>query len=1140
MATEITLDNRAALEPLFRPWDEPMRHRTPNPLKGGPAIVNPGRRPSLCPLVRAIRAEVAEFRRSRYAGVSDTTRRLLQYWFETEHLGTDEDGNEVPFRYHWAQREAMETIAYLYEVRGISNVASLLTEFGDGKLDDIALGIPPAEDRWAKYCAKVATGGGKTKIMSLVMVWSYFHRFFETGSTLPQHFVLIAPNITVYERLRSDFENGTIFERDPLIPEDWKQDFQMEVVLQEEAGGTATLGALYLTNIHRLYESRDDDKADPLTSSIFGPVVKKAKALDTGESLRKRIAAHPSFMVLNDEAHHLHDKDLAWSKAIDTLDQMSKTQGNAGVELQVDFTATPKHNDGQLFWHIVCDFPLGEAVDAGIVKVPVLGESDDLAKTPDPNMPFLDRYHTHLHLGYQLYEKSLDEWGKVRKPILFVMTEDTDSAKEVARYLSDEKLFPALGGKVLDVHTKVQGKLKKTTRNGQEIKEFVEGESNLKPEELRFLRELSRDLDAKDSPYRCVVSVLMLREGWDVKNVTTIVPLRAYSAKSGILPEQTLGRGLRRMLPNGDVPEKVVVVHHPAFKDLYEKELQQEGLDIAVLPIRDVFKESVTIFVDHETKPVEDLEIEIPLVSDSIETVAELSLSFDEVVQKFESSGWPKLPINSRGSDQISYIERQMFTDEIVSALKLDVGLLGSAVTAVSYFVQMLSRRCHLPNAHATLAPMVERFLSDYLFERKVDLYSGVVDHRMRDADVKQYVLGVFAGLILGKTIQKKTRKRLSRGMRLSTWKPYQATSTPDRPAVPCRKTMFNLVPCANDFEQSFADFCQHASDVTAFAKNAGPQKLRIDYLRPGGNIAFYEPDFFAIASDGTHLLVELKGKTDELVPLKAAAAQEWCRAASKHAHWRYLYVPYHVFQNSPSATMGELERASLPALTELDREKKTLQAALPLDAETALAEAKGRLRHFVDAAGFQRIPKEFERLMRQAVETFDFNVSTRQPTFGSVLQPLIPPLDDLSIRILESSLRPRVPAGPQDVDVFFNPYLSSLSPKQLSVLEKNQRYLRQNLIEGRSIQRLGTLLFCLTYAQTWQCQDEGVWKVVRELFSQPEYQLLFDVLKPVNDDRNSFVAHEGELTDKDAAEKKLTEWIGCICVMADLASEPA
>ena len=124
------------------------------------------------------------------------------------------------FHCHWAQREAIETIIYLYELRNVRNVAELLFEFGDNQLQDIALGIPPDEDRWGKYCAKIATGGGKTKVMSLAIVWSYFHSRYEANSALAQHFVVIAPNLTVYERLKDDFENNAIFYRDPLLPED--------------------------------------------------------------------------------------------------------------------------------------------------------------------------------------------------------------------------------------------------------------------------------------------------------------------------------------------------------------------------------------------------------------------------------------------------------------------------------------------------------------------------------------------------------------------------------------------------------------------------------------------------------------------------------------------------------------------------------------------------------------------------------------------------------------------------------------------------------------------------------------------------------------------------------------------------------
>ena len=107
MAFEITERNASALEPLFKPWEEPTLHRLPNPQKGEAAIIQPGRRPSKCPLVRSIRAQVDGWWRGRYAGVSDTSRTLMNFWFNTEHQINDEDGNSIPFGYDWALREGI-------------------------------------------------------------------------------------------------------------------------------------------------------------------------------------------------------------------------------------------------------------------------------------------------------------------------------------------------------------------------------------------------------------------------------------------------------------------------------------------------------------------------------------------------------------------------------------------------------------------------------------------------------------------------------------------------------------------------------------------------------------------------------------------------------------------------------------------------------------------------------------------------------------------------------------------------------------------------------------------------------------------------------------------------------------------------
>ena len=1140
MAFEVTEKNASALEPLFKPWEEPTLHRLPNPQHGKPAIIAPGRRPSKVPLVRSIRAVVDAWRLGGYAGVSETSRTLLNYWFHNEHVVKNELGEEVPFHYHWAQREAIETFIYLYELRRVRSVAELL-DFDNDLLADLALNIPPEQDRWAKYCAKIATGAGKTKIMTLAIVWSYFHSVYEPESDLARHFVIIAPNLTVYERLKDDFENSAIFYKDPLIPEEWRSDFQMEVVLQDEPGGTTSTGTIYLTNIHRLYPSRDNqqDEDDETVSAIFGPPVVRGRALDTGESLRQRIAAHPRLMVLNDEAHHLHDPDLAWNRAIEALHEESLNRGNKGLCQQLDFTATPKHNDGSLFEHIVVDFPLGEAVDAGIVKVPVLGESEELRVLGDKKTPAHERYAMHLQLGYQRYAKTYEELGKVRKPILFVMTEDARAANEIADYL-DSDAFPLLKGRVLNIHTRLKGRIKTVTRGGREFKEFVENETAMKPEDLRALREMSRELDSPDSKFRCVVSVMMLREGWDVRNVTTIVPLRPYSAKSGILPEQTLGRGLRRMFPLGDTPEMVTVIEHPAFRKLYEAELAQEGLDIAVLPVRETFKQSVTIFVDRERKPIEKLEIEYPIISDAIDTTSELEgLTFKEVRDYFRSNFQP-LPIGKKKEGPIEYKERHLFTDEIVATMELDAGLLNTAWSAPAYFAKMLGRACRISNAHQELTPLIEQFISKVLFERPVDLYSGEVDHRMREMDVLEHVRATFTPLILSKTVRRHKRKRISRGHRLSTWKPYQATSNDKRPAMPADRTMFNLVPCDNEFELAFTKFLDDAQDVVAFAKNAGPQKLMIDYLKPDGHRALYVPDFFVRAEDGTYYLVELKGRPDDLVPLKAAAAVEWCKSASTKAHkWQYLYIPYHLFSESAPASIGELARASKPSLKVLLQELKTKQAALPLEEATVRSKEEKLFNEALQNAGIGQPPNEIADIMRQSVLLLDHSIRSRHSTYAAAFQPLLGPLDEYSLRILEKFIKPTIPADRDRHEAFFNPDLSILShPKQRMQLEQNQKRLYFNLMYGRNMLRLGTLLFCLKYAQQGGWGIGGIWKAVQTAFSGHEFKEIYQLLNQVNDFRNTYVAHvDAPLSDEKEAWEAMYVWLKCLNKLATLVA---
>ncbi|MCG8508202.1 MAG: DEAD/DEAH box helicase family protein, partial [Rhodospirillales bacterium] len=308
--TEGIAINTAALEPLFAPWEEPYKHRVRD-RKGLPPEIKTYRRQSPIQMVNPLRAAVKEWRELNYYGASETTRELLTHWFERPHRLVGGTSEEFDFRYYFCQREAIETFIFLMEVRGIRSLSSLILEYGSPNAETEALGINPEDDEWVRYAFKLATGAGKTKCMSLAIVWSYFHALRESGSEMAKHFVIIAPNLTVFERLKEDFrpeEGGPdIFVTDPLIPPEWRGDWNFSVVLQDEASGTSTGGVLYLTNIHRLFEPRKGKKVEAETYEWAGPAVSKSKALETGAELRDRITSHKRIMVLNDEAHHVWD-----------------------------------------------------------------------------------------------------------------------------------------------------------------------------------------------------------------------------------------------------------------------------------------------------------------------------------------------------------------------------------------------------------------------------------------------------------------------------------------------------------------------------------------------------------------------------------------------------------------------------------------------------------------------------------------------------------------------------------------------------------------------------------------------------------------------------------------------------------------
>ncbi len=871
----------------------------------------------LPPLVANIREEVDAWRETGYPGSSATSLALLRWWFQTEHMVEQADRSLSEFRYYFAQREAVETVIWLHDVRKARDKFDLMRFDASGA---VSAGMFPED--WPRYVSKMATGTGKTKVLSLLIAWSYFHKLYEPDSTLARNMLLIAPNIIVLDRLRADFDGLKIFFNDPVLPDNgfdgrnWRDDFQITLHIQDEVRIVRPVGNLFLTNIHRVYlgdvkePSPDDDDLRDYFLSPFGPKP-VGKTTDSQTDLGEIVREIDELAVFNDEAHHVHDERMAWFKSIQDIHHRM-LQKDGRLSLQIDVTATPKHDNGAIFVQTVSDYPLVEAIFQNVVKHPTLPDEASIARLQEqPSAIFEERYVDYLNLGIEEWRKNYTEHETTgKKAVLFVMVDDTKNCDQVGAYL--ERAAPELERKVLVIHTKQNG-------------EISEAASGKKKEELEVLRNASNAIDGWDSRYRAIVSVLMLKEGWDVRNVTTIVGLRAYTSKSNILPEQTLGRGLRRMYPffspaaeaaggGSDQPEYVSVMGTHAFMEFVQT-IQSEGVEFERKPMGKGAigrEQSLVVEVDAENqdKDLDALDIAIPKLSRRFNREYKDLADLDP--STFGNAPLPLKPFTPEETREIVF--KTMLDGEIHHTIQLDG--LGPADhrSVVGFFSRQLLKELRLVGGYELLYPKVRDFLRNHLFvAAPVDLDAPVVLRNLAEPEAGKLVFDRFKAAINALTVKDGGSSRIEDTIRLRNTRPFRMQN---REYLPAKKSIFNkMVPEATGggFELRFGKFLDEAPDVASFAKNYLAVGFKIDYVRANGDLSNYVPDFLVKTPDGTVWVVETKGREELDLPQKMARLRQWCEeatAALKDAGgpaYRFAYVDQRGFESHRPASFAAL-----------------------------------------------------------------------------------------------------------------------------------------------------------------------------------------------------------------------------------------
>jgi len=824
------------------------------------------------PCVPALREAVKAWVAGGHKGITDTSRILLNYWFYTDHkLATG-----APFKYHRSQQEAMETLIFVWEFEKVRSRKALLERYAQD-LRDVRL---PPHDEFARYCVKMATGSGKTKVMSLAVAWQFFNAVREADEIAKDYaktFLILAPNVIVLERLKTDFAGARIFRSDPIIPRELEIFWEFDCVMRGEAEKAPAEGTLFLTNIQQFYERTDrnaDAEPDAMTAVLGSkPPTQKLELTDFGDRIALR-AGH--LMVVNDEAHHTHDEENEWNKTIRAL------HGKTPIAGQLDFSATPRFTKGAIFPWTISDYPLKQAILDNIVKRPMKG----IAKIAEAKSEYASvRYRGFLTAAVERWREYRDQLVALkRKPVLFVMMNDTDEADDVAAWLREKYPAEFGGDKTEVIHTDKSGEVSK--------------------KQLDEARKAVHDVDQTESPINAIVSVMMLREGWDVRNVTVVVGLRPYTAKANILPEQAIGRGLRLMFR--DVPvdftERVDIIGNQKFLDFVD---DLEKLEDLKLDTFEVGKEKLGIVTILPLDSRKEYDIGLPVLSPTLvrkktlaDEIAGLNvMSFQTILLPLSADDPRNKTFRYEGYDIIT-LQKEVERDYTIPDPQTSQEVIG-------YYSRRIAEAVKLPSQFAALAPKVREFFEQKAFGQTVDLSDPMVVKAMGTPVAHFVCVDVFSKALKKLTIAEQEPKLLEPERLLSTCPPFPWS----RVVLEDAKTVFNLVPCDNNFERDFAKFLHDANDVARFAKLPRPFGFAIDYTDGSMNLRSYYPDFVAVDKKGTRWLLETKGAETGEVAHKDVAATQWCANATQltGTKWEYLKVPQKDFETLQPSRLEHL-----------------------------------------------------------------------------------------------------------------------------------------------------------------------------------------------------------------------------------------
>jgi len=904
--------------------------------------------------------------------VTPTTEILLRYWFDPDF--TEQRG----FNFHKGQKQALLNTIYIHEVLKKDRVLDVYEMVNPQILIDNATMMQELSDdiyNHPKYCIKMATGTGKTWVFEALLIWQFLNAKHNPDlGNYTKNFLLVAPGLIVYERLLDaflgrqkdegvrDFDTSDFKQFEELfIPEEFRDEIygflQSSVAKKEEIGKKVVgEGVVAITNFHRLMGAEEsEDVPVPVNrleswSLPVSPGVSAGNSLDVLDNTSgdkhelEYLAKLPDLMVVNDEAHHIHKvskdgekSEVEWQKSLRFI-----STDKAAKFIQVDFSATPYNEissgGGKIYFpHIIVDFDLKHAIKDGLVKTLILDERKELTtetldfkaiRQGNVVVDLSEGQRAMIRAGIKklnILEKSFSKIADNNKsPKMLVMCEDTNVVPEVMKFLKGEDGISEED--ILEIHS------------GRK--------SELTDDEWKNVKYRLFSLDKEKQP-RIVVSVLMLREGFDVNNICVIVPLR--SSASGILLEQTIGRGLRLMWRGDEQINEVkqrdrqlfserkppessfdllYIIEHPAFRKFYD-ELIADGEVFEEAPGEEPVPTGTILPVCLRDDYVK-YDFRFPfIVNESEEIMSALKINIDnlkpfnksmyDVYKRYLKKGdvWASTEVTERvkyGDYEVingvfhatsynDYLSRLVGRIEKKATLPVDAGKSSKKWGRVFPVLSINS---------AELARFVDEYIRKRLFEFDAEFNPDSENSwRILQVDkVLDHIVSQIAGIIVAsqEAIEPTEDDQVL----------YRALSEVDKITVqenyyvPVKKCIYSMLPYPSNrggLEKDFIEMVDLDGEVDAFCKIIENRHtfVRFRYIKESGLPARYVPDFFVRIGNDIYI-IETKAQRDisaQDVIRKKKSAIRWCDKINKLPEnkregltWHYCIIGHEDFKD--------------------------------------------------------------------------------------------------------------------------------------------------------------------------------------------------------------------------------------------------